>query len=195
MTLENTGNVKWEAGGALTSSPSLGLTCSADTAATVHDTAANNFAMDHILLVGHKVTCTGNFTFTQAVYEGVTGGAKTFTVSLPSSRPTTDSGWQYLDDANAAKESQSVDVPATVIRSMAGTTIATPCTKPANASGEWSLVWCGAAWRAGHAYAHAHATAPARTVCSRLKFADQQLWAGRQSMWSGSSKHQRRELR
>jgi hypothetical protein len=134
VTLENTGNIKWEAGGPLTSTPSLGaLVCTAHTPATVHDTATNSFATDHILRVGHKATCTGSFEFTQAVFEGVTGGSKTFSVELPATRPTP--GWEYLDSVSAVKVSQSVDVPATVSRSMQGTVIATPCTKPANASG------------------------------------------------------------
>lgn len=134
VTLENTGNVRWEAGGPLTSSPSLGaLVCAADTPAAVHDTAANTFASDHILRVGHKATCTGSFEYSQAVFEGITGGSKTFNVELPATKPT--SGWDYLDQSNAAKVLQSVEVPATVSRSMQGTVIATPCTKPANASG------------------------------------------------------------
>lgn len=134
ITLENTGNVRWEAGGPLTSSPSLGtLVCAADTPAAVHDTDANTFSSDRILRVGHKATCTGSFEFSQAVFEGITGGSKTFNVDLPATKPTP--GWDYLDPSNAAKVSQSVEVPATVSRSMQGTVIATPCTKPANASG------------------------------------------------------------
>lgn len=135
VTLENTGNVKWEAGGALVCTPALGLECTETTpTAAVTDAAANAFATDHILRVGHKVTCNGSFEFTQAVFESVSGSSKSFEVSLPSTKP---SGWQYLDAADAATEAQSVSVGATVIRSMQGTFIDTnTCSKPANASSE-----------------------------------------------------------
>jgi hypothetical protein len=104
----------------------------------VTDAATNAFGSDHMMRVGHKVTCNGSFTFTQAVFESVTGSIKSFEVSLPSTKPTAASGWQYLDAADDVKETQSVSVGATVIRSMQGTLIGT-CTKPSNASSESSL--------------------------------------------------------
>jgi hypothetical protein len=135
VLLENTGNVKWQAGGALTS-PDITLTCTPVSTGFVSyaDSTSNNFATDHILLVGHKVDCVGSYTFDQAAFEAVTGSSKSFTVTLPSSKPT---DWTYKDaSAATALVSQSVTVDVTVTKTLVGTTIGT-CIPPANALGEF----------------------------------------------------------
>jgi hypothetical protein len=137
VSLENTGNVKWDAAGALVS-PDVTLTCSPVTTGLVSyaDVGTNVFATSHVLLVGHKVDCVGSFTFNQAAFEALAGSSnKVFTVTLPSSKPA---GWAYKKDASAATDvvSQSITVDATVTRSLAETSIGT-CTAPANALGEF----------------------------------------------------------
>lgn len=97
--------------------------------ASYSDPATGDFGTSHILLVGHKVECTGSFSFTQAVYEAISGNTKSFTAALPASKPA---GWAYKDAGAATSLSQQLDVTATVTR-MLGATIGT-CTKPTSAA-------------------------------------------------------------
>jgi hypothetical protein len=123
--------VKWDSGAALVSSPALGLVCaSATPAATVYDSATNNYATDHVLLVGHMVTCTGSCDFTQAVFESVSGGTKEFNIALPAV-----AGWTYSKAGGTASDPKTFTASVSIARSF--TVQIGACTLPLNATSKY----------------------------------------------------------
>jgi hypothetical protein len=128
VALQNKGNVKWDSGAALGSSPGLGLSCAtAASGASYVDPATNNYTMDYVLLVGHKVSCTGSFNFSQADFEAVSGGTKDFGITLPAV-----SGWTYPKNGGTAASPKTLTVAVTVTPSFSAT-IET-CSLPLNAT-------------------------------------------------------------
>lgn len=131
VTLENKGNVKWVSGAALVSSPVLGLVCAAAAPlANVSDPAINNYGTDHVLLVGHIVSCNGSFDFTQAVFESVSGSSKDFNITLPAV-----AGWDYTKSGGTPTDPKTLTVSVSITRSF--TVQIGTCTLPLNATSKY----------------------------------------------------------
>lgn len=130
VTLLNTGNVKWSSGAALTSTPDLSLTClpATPSGAPYEDPTTNTYASPtYELLVGHKVSCSGSFDFTQAVFESVSGGTKNFSITLPT---VTD--WTYTKSGGSASGPTTLAVTVTVTQSFSA--VIGTCSLPLNAT-------------------------------------------------------------
>lgn len=120
--------MKWSSGAALGSSPDLGLSCTtAASGASYVDPATNSYATDHVLLVGHKVSCTGSFDFTQAVFESVVGGSEDFNITLP-----TVAGWTYTTAGVTSSDLKTLAVTVTVTPSFSA--VIGTCSLPLNAT-------------------------------------------------------------
>lgn len=111
-------------------SPALGLVCTAATPVAVSDPATNSYATDHVLLVGHIVSCTGSFNFTQAVFESVSGVTQDFNITLPAV-----AGWDYTKSGGTPTDPKTLTVSVSITRSF--TVQIGTCTLPLNATSRY----------------------------------------------------------